>query len=180
MDQSARRLTQWTESLPTDVWTVFDLVGNDQIGQQGRRILAGALSYILTTLDLIPDHERAGAIDDAIVLRLACALATEHAADANVGDSAKLGRLANDEDIVKELLDDATYAKLRRYVVSLAEKPVRGRTVEQILSDPKARADVKRELEQSLKKFKPAHVDNDQDADALLLAVKSYLQIKLK
>jgi uncharacterized membrane protein YkvA (DUF1232 family) len=180
MDQSARRFAQWTESLPTDVWTVFDLVGNEQIAQQGRRILAGALSYILTTLDLIPDHEKAGAVDDAIVLRLACAIATEHAAEASVGDSAKLGRLANDEDTIKELLDDAMFAKLRRHVVGLADKVVRSRTVEQIISDPKARADVKRELEQSLKKFKPAQVDNDKDADALLLAVKSYLSIKLK
>src|SRR5690349_17995660 len=98
MDQSARQFAKWTESLPSDVWTVFDLVANDQIAQQGRRVLAGALSYILTTLDLIPDHERAGAIDDAIVLRLACGLATEHAADTSVGDSAKLGRLVNDED----------------------------------------------------------------------------------
>jgi uncharacterized membrane protein YkvA (DUF1232 family) len=180
MTQSARRFAQWTESLPSDVWTVYDLVGNEQIAQQGRRILAGALSYILTTLDIIPDHERAGAVDDAIVLRLACALATEHAAEASVGDSAKLGRLANDEDTIKDALDDATFAKLRRYVVGLADKQVRNRSVEQIISDPKARADVKRELEQALKKFKPAQVDNDKDADALDLAVKSYLQIKLK
>jgi uncharacterized membrane protein YkvA (DUF1232 family) len=180
MSQPARRLAEWTESLPSDVWTVYALVENDKIAQQGRRLLAGALSYILTTLDLIPDHERAGAIDDALVIRLACALASEHAAEASVGDSAKLGRLANDEDAIKATFDEPTFAKLRRYVVGLADKQVRGRTTEQIINDPKARVELKRELEQALKKLKPAHVDDDKDAQALMLTVKSYLQIKLK
>jgi uncharacterized membrane protein YkvA (DUF1232 family) len=180
MNQPARRFAEWTESLPSDVWTVYALVENDKIAQQGRRLLAGALSYILTTLDLIPDHERAGAIDDAMVIRLACALASEHAAEASVGDSAKLARLANDEDTIKSAFDEPTFAKLRRYVVSLADKPVRGRSNEQIISDPKARAELKRELEQAMKKLKVAQVNDDKDAEALMLTIKSYLQAKLK
>jgi uncharacterized membrane protein YkvA (DUF1232 family) len=179
MDQ-ARRFAEWTETLPADVWTVFALVESDKIAQQGRRLLVGSLSYILTTLDLIPDHEKAGAVDDAMVLRLACAMASEHAAEATVGDSAKLGRLANDEDVIKSALGEATFAKLRRYVVELADKTVRGRTAEHILSDAKVRAEVKRELEQTLKKLKPAQVNDDKDAEALMLSVKSYLQMKLK
>jgi uncharacterized membrane protein YkvA (DUF1232 family) len=180
MEKTAHRFVEWTESLPADVWTIFGLMENDKIAQQGRRLLAGSLSYILTTLDLIPDHERAGAIDDAMVLRLAAALATEHAAEASVGDSAQLGRLANDEDVIKSALGEATFAKLRRYVVALADKEVRGRTSEQLLNDPRLRSDMKRELEQAMKKLKPAQVNDDQDAEALLVSVKSYLQIKLK
>jgi uncharacterized membrane protein YkvA (DUF1232 family) len=180
MDQPARRFAQWTESLTADVWTIYALLESDKIAQQGRKLLAGALSYILTTLDLIPDHERAGAVDDALVLRLAAALASEHAAEASVGDSAKLSRLANDEDAIKAELGEATFAKLRRYVVGLADKNVRGRTTEQILSDARARADMKRELEQAVKKLKPAHITDDKDADALMTSVKSYLQMKLK
>jgi uncharacterized membrane protein YkvA (DUF1232 family) len=180
MDQHARRFAEWTETLPADVWTIFGLVETDKIAQQGRRLLAGSLSYILTTLDLIPDHEKAGAIDDALVIRLAAALASEHAAEASVGDSAKLSRLANDEDTIKAALGEATFAKLRRYVVALADKSVRGRTTDQIISDARARGDVKRELEQALKKLKPASVGDDKDADALMTSVKSYLQMKLK
>jgi uncharacterized membrane protein YkvA (DUF1232 family) len=180
MDQPAQRFAEWTETLPSDVWTVFGLMENDQIAQQGRRLLAGSLSYILTTLDLIPDHERAGAVDDALVLRLACALATEHAAEASVGDSAKLGRLANDEDAIKSALGEPMFARLRRYVVGLADKTVRGRTSEQILSDERSRNEMRRELEQALKKLKPAQAANDQEAEALMLSVTSYLQMKLK
>jgi uncharacterized membrane protein YkvA (DUF1232 family) len=180
MDPHARRFAEWTESLTADVWTIFALLDNEKIASPGRKLLAGSLSYLLTTLDLIPDHERAGAVDDAMVLRLACALATEHAAEASVGDSAKLGRLANDEDTIKAALGEATFAKLRRYVVGLADKEVRGRTTEQLLGDGRARGDMKRELEQALKKLKPANVDSDKDADALMVSVKSYLQMKLK
>jgi uncharacterized membrane protein YkvA (DUF1232 family) len=180
MDQPARRFAEWTESLTSDVWTIFALMESEKIAQQGRRLLAGSLSYILTTLDLIPDHERAGAVDDAMVLRLACALATEHAAEASVGDSAKLGRLANDEDIIKTALGEPTFAKLRRYVVGLADKEVRGRTTEQLLTDARARSEMKRELEQALKKLKPATVSDEKDGEALLVSVKSYLQMKLK
>jgi uncharacterized membrane protein YkvA (DUF1232 family) len=179
MDQ-ARRFAEWTETLPSDVWTVFGLMESDKIAQQGRRLLVGALSYILTTLDLIPDHERAGAVDDAMVIRLACALATEHAAEASVGDSSKLSRLANDEDEIKSVLGEPTFAKLRRYVVELADKTVRGRTAEHIISDAKVRGEMKRELEQALKKLKPASVTDEKDGESLLLSVKSYLQMKLK
>jgi len=180
MDQHARRFAEWTESLSADVWTIFALMESDKIAQQGRRLLAGSLSYLLTTLDLIPDHERAGAVDDAMVLRLACALASEHAAEASVGDSAKLGRLANDEDTIKAALGEPTFAKLRRYVVGLADKEVRGRTTEHIIGDARVRGEMKRELEQALKKLKSAQLSDDKDGEALLLQVKSYLQMKLK
>jgi uncharacterized membrane protein YkvA (DUF1232 family) len=180
MSQTARRFAQWTESLPSDVWTVFALMTNDKIAQPGRRLLAGSLSYILTQLDLIPDHERAGSIDDAFVVRLACALATEHAAEISTADSSKLAHLANDEDEIKGAFDEGTFAKLRRYVVELADKTVRGRTTEHVLSNESARNDMKRELEAALKKLKPAVVNNDEDGEALLRSVKSYLTMKLK
>jgi uncharacterized membrane protein YkvA (DUF1232 family) len=180
MDQPASRFAHWTESLPSDVWTVFSLMDNRKIQQKGRRLLAGALSYFLTQLDLIPDHERAGAIDDAFVLRLACALCTEHAGQASVEDSTKLARLANDEESIKAALDPQLFAKLRRYVVDLADKTVRGRTTEQILNDERARADMKRDLEHAVKQLKPAIIADDKDAESVMLSIKSYLQTKLK
>ena len=61
----ARRFEEWTTSLPADVQQTFDMLTNDSVAPPGRRWLAAALSYTLTQLDLIPDHERAGSIDDA-------------------------------------------------------------------------------------------------------------------
>jgi uncharacterized membrane protein YkvA (DUF1232 family) len=175
----ARRFQEWTTQLPADVDATFALLGSEAVATPGRRFLAGALNYCLTQLDLIPDHEKAGAVDDAFVVRVAFGLAAEHAGKAGTKESALIARMTNDEDEIRQFAGDALFAKLRRYVVELADKPVRGRTTDQILSDEKARADMRRELDQSTKKLKPAIAVNDAEAEAIEVSVKSYLKMKL-
>jgi uncharacterized membrane protein YkvA (DUF1232 family) len=177
--QYARRFADWTHELPNDVPATFDLMSNEQVAPPGRRFLAGALSYILTQLDLIPDHEKAGAIDDAFVIRLAYGLAAEHASKVGTRESAVIAKMTNEEDEIRQFVGDMLFAKLRRYVVELADKTVRGRTTDQLLTDPKARADMKRELEQAMKKLKPAIAVDDAEAVAIETSVKSYLKMKL-
>jgi uncharacterized membrane protein YkvA (DUF1232 family) len=175
----ARRFEEWTASLSSDVQATWALLDNPAIAPAGRRWLAGALSYTLTQLDLIPDHERAGSIDDAFVLRIAYGLAAEHASKTGRDDAARIARMTHDEDDLRALLGEATHAKLRRYVTQLPDKEVRGRTVEQLLADPRAREDMKRELDLQCKKMKVVHADTPADAEALLVSVQSYLKIKL-
>lgn len=175
----ARRFEEWTTSLPGDVQATWEMLSNDAVAPQGRRWLAGALSYTLTQLDLIPDHERAGAIDDAFVLRVAYGLAAEHAVNTSTDDAARIARMTNDEDALRQFLGDALYAKLRRYVTDLADKEVRGRTVDLVLNDARARADMSRELEAQCKKMKPVHAGTPEEAEALVVSVQSYLKMKL-
>jgi uncharacterized membrane protein YkvA (DUF1232 family) len=177
--ENGRRFAEWTETLGADVEATWLLITDESIGAPGRRLLAGALSYLLTQLDLIPDHEQAGSVDDALVLRVAGGLAVEHAAKAGVKQAAHLGRLSNEDESVKQFLGDTLYAKLRRYVVDLADKNVRGRTTDQILGDARARTDMRRELDIAVKKLRPALADDAAAADALEVAVKSYLKMKL-
>jgi uncharacterized membrane protein YkvA (DUF1232 family) len=177
--QHARRFQEWTQELPADVQTTWDLMNNPLVAQPGRRFLAGALSYILTQLDLIPDHEKAGAIDDVFVIRVAYGLAAEHTSKLGTREASQVARFTHDEDEIRAFCGDPLFAKLRRYVVELADKPVRGRTTDQILSDEKARADMRRELDQSTKRFKPAIAVNDAEAQAIEVSVKSYLKMKL-
>jgi uncharacterized membrane protein YkvA (DUF1232 family) len=174
-----RRFEEWTTSLPADVQATWELLTNPAVAPAGRRWLAGALSYTLTQLDLIPDHERAGSIDDAFVLRVAYGLAAEHAGKTGRDDAARIARMTHDEDLLRELLGQALYGKLLNHVMALADKPVRGRTVDQLLADDKARADMKRELDQQCKKMRPAHAANAADAEALVVTVQSYLKMKL-
>jgi uncharacterized membrane protein YkvA (DUF1232 family) len=176
-----RRFEEWTTSLPSDVQATWELLTNDSVAPAGRRWLAASLFYTLTQLDLIPDHERAGSIDDAFVLRVAYGLAAEHAGKTGREDAARIARMTHDEDALRELLGSAVYAKLVNHVMALAEKPVRGRTVDQLLAadGDKLRADLKRELDQQCKKMKPAQVANAADAEALVLTVQSYLKMKL-
>src|SRR5262245_46147949 len=124
--RAATRFEEWTSNLPADLTATFTLSGDERIAPQGRRYLAGALAYALMQLDLIPDHEPAGSVDDALVLRLAYGLAAEHAAKAALEDAARFARMTNDEDLVREFLGDALFAKLRRFVIELADKEVRG------------------------------------------------------
>jgi uncharacterized membrane protein YkvA (DUF1232 family) len=175
----ARRFEDWTTSLPGDVQATWEMLTNDSVAPPGRRWLAAALSYTLTQLDLIPDHERAGSIDDAFVLRIAYGLAAEHAVKTSTTDAAQIARMTKQEDELREFLGDAVYAKLRRYVTDLADKEVRGRTVDQILDDARARDDMKRELDIQCKKMKPAHAGSADEAEAMTVSVTSYLKMKL-
>jgi uncharacterized membrane protein YkvA (DUF1232 family) len=178
--QAAQRFVEWVEALPGDVDMAFALLTNEGVAVPGRRLIAGALSYLLTQLDLIPDHEPAGAIDDALVLRVACALASEHAAKLGAQESAQLGRLANEEEHIREFLGGELFAKLKRYVIALAERPVRSRTADQLLSDARARSDLRRELDAALKKAKAPPADDAKQAAALETTVTAYLKMKLK
>jgi uncharacterized membrane protein YkvA (DUF1232 family) len=177
--KQARRFAQWASELPADIEGTFALLTNEAVGTQGRRFLAGGLSYILTQLDIIPDHEKAGAVDDCFVLRVAYGLAAEHAAKVGTAEASRIAKMTNEEDDVRGFLGDALFAKLRRHVVELADKPVRGRTTDQILTDAKLRGDMKRELDQSVKKSRQLLIDNDQQAEALEVSIQSYFKMKL-
>jgi uncharacterized membrane protein YkvA (DUF1232 family) len=177
---AARRFQEWTTHLASDVQATLGMCGTQAVAPQGRRFLAGALNYILTQLDLIPDHEKAGAVDDAFVLRVSYGLAAEHAGKASTQESAQIGRMTNEEDEIREFLGDELFAKLRRYTIGLADKPHRGRTVEQILQDPKVRTTLKGELDQTLKKLKPVQALTDDEGAELEKTVKGYLSMKLK
>ena len=177
---AAKRFAEWTTTLPDDVDTTFKLTGDDKIDLQGRKILAGALSYVLTQLDLIPDHEKAGAVDDAFVLRVAYGLAADYTGKAGTDVATKVARMTRDEDELEEFLGEKTFGKLRQYVLDLQEKPVRGRTVDQVLTDARARGDMKRELEQQMRKVKPLLIDNEALAQEIEVSIQSYLKMKLK
>jgi len=175
----ARRFAEWASELPADIEFAFGLSGNEAIAAQGRRFLAGGLCYLLTQLDIIPDHEKAGSIDDAFVLRVAYGLCAEHASKVGTAESARIAKMTNEEDEVRQFLGDALFAKLRRHVVELADKTVRGRTTDQLISDARARADLKRELDQSIKKLRPPILDDDAQAEALEVSISSYFKMKL-
>jgi uncharacterized membrane protein YkvA (DUF1232 family) len=176
----ARRFVEWTTQLPADIDATFALLNSEAIAVPGRRFLAAALNYNLTQLDLIPDHEKAGTIDDAFVLRMAYGLAAEHASKAGTRESSLIARMTNEEDEIRQFLGDEIFAKLRRYVVELTDKPVRNRTVEQLVTDAKVRDGMKRELDQAMKKVKPEVSLTDSEASELEVSVKSYLSMKLK
>ena len=178
--RAAQRFEEWTGQLASDLDATFALTIDERIAPQGRRFLAGALSYALQQLDIIPDHEDAGSVDDAAVLRVSFGLAAEHAAKAGVEQASMFARMTNDEDQLREFFGDALFAKLRRFVVELADKPVRGRASDQVIVAGRPRDDMKRELDQSAKRIKRVNAGSDaKSAEALEVSVKSWFSMKL-
>lgn len=173
-------LAEWNDHFAADLRSTFDLSGSEGIAPAGRRCLATALSYCVSQFDLIPDHEVFGFVDDAMALRICYGLASEHAGDLDVADSAKFARLGNEEETVKVLLGDELHARFRRYLIKLADTPVRGRSSDSILTDKRVRDELKRELETSIKRVRPLNPPpTEKQADEMRAAIIMYLKSKL-
>lgn len=115
-----------------------------------RAALAGGLTYLFKSLDLIPDGiDDIGYLDDAFVLRVAASLAYPSAdADSNADAVANasaipdaLRPLVNDCVAIRSFLGD-DYARLETYVEGLRRGAARGRSVEEVLTESSALADL--------------------------------------
>jgi uncharacterized membrane protein YkvA (DUF1232 family) len=122
----------WLRSLSEDAAALVALVADGAEPEDRRRKIAGALNYLFKSLDLIPDGiEDLGFLDDAFVFRVAAAQIGE-------GSPAPVAKLARDATLLAEFLG-SDYARLERYVAALGNGAVRGRTVEQIVTDDAVR-----------------------------------------
>src|SRR3990172_41654 len=130
------RMKGWIDTFSADVGHVQKAVESGG-PKDARRLCAGALSYLITRMDLIPDWEATcGILDDAMVLRVACSLAADKGLD--VGHD--VARLANEADVVSEFLGADLYPRFKKHVEGLATTVVRGRHPDAICDDAKARA----------------------------------------
>jgi uncharacterized membrane protein YkvA (DUF1232 family) len=160
----------WLRTLGDDARALAALVEADG-AEPARRAAATALNYLFKSLDLIPDGiEDLGFIDDAFVLRSGAALAV---AD-GISEPA-LAKLAEDAPLVREFLGD-DYARLETYVRGLGKGSVRGRTVDDILSDATVRGEFVREV----KSWADGYAAPTFQRDAKnLVKLKSFLSTKL-
>jgi len=99
-----------------------------------------ALTYLFKSLDLIADGlEDLGFVDDAFVFRVAAAkLEGDRSA---LDETGTLDRLASDTELIAAFLG-ADYVRLEAYVEKLGSGSARGRSVEDIVSDPAKRAEL--------------------------------------
>jgi uncharacterized membrane protein YkvA (DUF1232 family) len=120
----------WLRSLAEDAVTLSTLLVDENAPEGTRRGVAGALSYLFKSLDLIPDGiEDLGFLDDAFVLRVSARLAT------HLEPVPALAKLAHDAELVSDFLG-VEYPRLERYVSALGKAVVRGRAVDDIVSTP--------------------------------------------
>lgn len=127
----------WLRSLGDDSERLLGLITDPSVPDGARRVLAGGLNYLFKSLDLIPDGiDDIGFLDDAFVLRVAAALASrENLGSVDPDKLEPVTRLANDVDLLKQFLGD-DYHRLESYVSGLRRGAARGRSVEDIVTNP--------------------------------------------
>lgn len=179
MDQRADQLRDWIHAIDQHVGVARELVAHAAAPTEARLLAAGALNYVVTKLDLIPDWEPViGVLDDAIVLRVALAMCAEKDLGPIGAELlAGIGRLANEVDAVRDLVGPELYPKLSRYVRDLTKKDVRGRLPQTIVDDEKVRGTLFREVDLELRDV-PG--DTLTDADQTVRALRNYLTLKLR
>ncbi len=164
---------EWLQSLPADTKAVSTRLTDGDLPKESRLLLAGALNYLLTSLDLIPDSmEDLGFVDDAFVLRVAVDLAARRTI---LREDDDLGRLASGAVLVGQLLG-TDHARLEAYVGSLATRTVRGRTPTQLLEDRAIREDLLRELDGWAASYEAPAFERDEKT---LVRLRSFLSTKL-
>lgn len=121
---------RYLSTLPEDARKVGRAVADTSLDAAVRAPLAGALNYLFKSLDLIDDGiEALGFLDDALILRVAVGQAAQRGSLPEA-----LDQMSADVALVDEFLG-AQSERFGRYVASLTEGEVRGRSVEAILGD---------------------------------------------
>jgi uncharacterized membrane protein YkvA (DUF1232 family) len=171
-------LRSWVESFADDIETVKAVVDSEATSAGARKLAAGALSYLVTKMDLVPDwNDTLGILDDVMVLRVCLAAA---GAEVDEGlpakSSAAVGRLVNDADRVEQVLGDV-YPRFKTYCARLADTSVRGRTPQQVVADEAARKALYDEIAEDLKRLPSASFSDSSEETVAKL--RAYLHHKL-
>ena len=168
----------WADTIRQDVEAFKALLESTKADEKSRKLAGGALQYLVSKMDLIPDwNEGIGMIDDVMVLRVAA----QQAQDLGRGDlpaSAEVSfeRLSNEAEKIVAFLGGPIYDKLKAYVSKLGETAVRGRTPVTLMEDAALRKTLYGELDLELEKTVPIVINDPADAE---LRLKAYLTHKL-
>lgn len=169
----------WADTIRQDIEAFKALLESPKADAKARQLAGGALQYLVSKMDLIPDwNEGIGVIDDVMVLRVAA----QQALDLGRGDlsgtaEASFERLNNEADKITAFLGGPVYDKLKAYVAKLGDTTVRGRTPAKLIEDEALRKQLYGELDDELQKTVPIVIKDPADAE---LRLKSYLTQKLK
>jgi uncharacterized membrane protein YkvA (DUF1232 family) len=169
----------WAATIRQDTDAFKALLESAKADEKARRLAGGALQYLVSKMDLIPDwNEGIGVIDDVMVLRVCAALAQDHdRGSLPTAAEASLDRMTNQSDAIGAFLGGGLYDKLKLYCSKLGEAPVRGITVAQLLDEEPARKSLYQAIDEELEKTVPIVVNDPTDAE---LRLKAYLTHKLK
>jgi uncharacterized membrane protein YkvA (DUF1232 family) len=134
-DATLEMLQKLVDGFSLDVGRVRAALADDKTDEPARRLLVGALSYVIDTWDMFPDHFRGvGLADDALVLRMSAHLALQTGA-AHRG----LQYLAGEMSVVRTLVGDLA-EPLEQFCAALPNRTFGNRDVKAILGNADVRA----------------------------------------
>jgi uncharacterized membrane protein YkvA (DUF1232 family) len=169
----------WAETIRQDIDAFKAVLESKEADDHARKLAGGALSYLVSKLDLIPDwNEGIGMIDDVMVLRVCAHLIQDHNRGAlSTSAEVNLERMANESDKIKVFLGGPIFDKFKAYCAKLEDQSVRGRSPSQLAEDAGMRKTFYVDIEDELKKTVPIVVNDPTDAE---LRLKAYLTHKLQ
>ena len=168
----------WAETIRQDIDAFKTLLESEKADEGARKLAGGALTYLVSKMDLIPDwNEGIGVIDDVMVLRV-CSVLVQDFDRGGLAASAEasLDRMTNQSEKITEFLGGPIYDKLKSYCSKLGDLKIRGKTVSDLIEDTKAREAFYVTLDEEIAKTVPIVIANPVDAE---LRLKSYLTHKL-
>jgi uncharacterized membrane protein YkvA (DUF1232 family) len=146
-DATLETLQELVDGFSLDVGRVRAALADDKTEEPARKLLVGALSYVIDTWDMFPDHYRGvGLADDALVLRVASSLALQAGASHR-----GLQHLAGQLGVVRTLLGELA-EPLERFCAALPGRTFGNRTVAAILAEADVRAVFESDLNRLAKK----------------------------
>jgi uncharacterized membrane protein YkvA (DUF1232 family) len=152
-DVTLETLQKLIDGFPLDVGRMRAALADDKTDEAAKKLLVGALSYVIDTWDMFPDHYRGvGLADDALVLRVASQLALGTGA-AHRG----LQYLAGEMPVVRTLLGDLV-EPLEKFCAALPDRTFGNRTVKSILADADVRAVFEGDLNRLAKRQQPTKI----------------------
>jgi uncharacterized membrane protein YkvA (DUF1232 family) len=168
----------WAETIRQDIDAFKTLLEAEKADEGARRLAGGALTYLTSKMDLIPDwNEGIGVIDDVMVLRV-CSVLTQDFDRGGIPASAEasLDRMSNQAEKITEFLGGPTYDKMKAYCAKLGDLKVRGKSASDLIGDEKAREAFYKHLDEDIAKTVPIVIASPAEAEVRL---KSYLTHKL-
>ena len=173
--ESLAVLTRFVDGYLDAVNVTLDALTDEKTPQPARRVLASVLNYVLDLLDIFPDHYQGlGVADDAMLLRLGARQAVT--AGATQGP---LRELAKESADVEKVMGELT-APLEKYIEQLGARTVRGRTVDQIVSDKVVFGSFVADVQRQVATYKPKPIDASLSADYHVGELKRMVKAALK
>jgi uncharacterized membrane protein YkvA (DUF1232 family) len=173
-DETLETLQRLVNDFALDVGRMRAALADDATVKDAKRLVVGALNYVLDSWDMLPDHYAGlGVVDDALVLRVSA-----HLAVAAGATHRGLQKVAGDVALARTLLDDL-YDPFARLCARLPERTVRGRTADAILASADLRALFDADLTRLGKKEPSTSFPPAQTGTALAAELRSMVRSAL-